>query len=320
LSCCSVRAETVAAVEVRRRENTPVFTQILVPLDGSELAERSLPCAQQLAVLTGATLHLVRVTDLPQSIYWSPVPAYILPSTYDDLLAAEAKESTAYLDAVRERLQAATLQVRTLHLTGRAAATLLDYERDAHIDLVVMASHGRSGLARFALGSVADQLLHHGSAPLLLVRAFGTPATLQRIVVPLDGSPLAEAALPAARVLQGSVVREVALVRVIDAEVQRPEAERYLAEVCRRLQHEQVTCLQQVTLGDPAQIIIDVAGTDKTIVMATHGRSGLTRWALGSVADRVARHAETAVLLLRAGAPVPAGATSVQTAPGETRP
>ena len=279
-----------------------MFQQILVPLDGSELAERALPCAERLGVATGATLHLVHVVELAPPLTGPFAPAYLPGSVYGDLVAQETQLATAYLDKMRERAAAGGVHVRTEQMVGYAAATLLDYERDAGIDLVVMCSHGRSGLARFALGSVADRLLHHGSAPVLLVRPFGAPVTLQHAVVPLDGSERAEEGLRAVDQLAHDVVHEVTVLRVIGAAAEGPEAERYLEEVARRLTQQHLACWRRVVQGDPAAIIIDVAGTDKLVVMATHGRSGLMRWALGSVADRVAHGGPAAALLARAGA------------------
>ena len=283
-----------------------MFQQIMVPLDGSELAERALPCAEQLGVATGATLHLVHVVELAPPLTWPFAPAYMPGSIYDDVVAQETQQATAYLDKMRERVAAGGVHVRTKHMVGYAAATLLDYERDAGIDLVVMCSHGRTGLARFALGSVAERLLHHGTAPVLLVRPFGDPVTLEHAVVPLDGSERAEEALRVVDQLARCVVHEVTVLRVIGAAEEGPEAERYLEEVAARLTQKHLACSRRVTQGDPAEAILDVAGTDKLVVMATRGRSGLTRWALGSVADRVAHGGVAAVLLVRAGATSPA--------------
>ena len=279
-----------------------MFQQIMVPLDGSELAERALPCAERLGVATGATLHLVHVVELAPPLTWPFAPAYLPGSVYDDVVAQETQQATAYLDKMRERVAAGGVPVRTEQMVGYAAATLLDYERDAGIDLVVMCSHGRTGLARFALGSVAERLLHHGTAPVLLVRPFGDPVTLEHAVVPLDGSERAEEALRVVDHLAGCVVHEVTLLRVVGAAEEGPEAERYLDEVAQRLAQEHLACSRRVTQGDPAEAIIDVAGTDKLVVMVTRGRSGLARWALGSVADRVAHGGVAAVLLVRAGA------------------
>ena len=166
-----------------------MFRRIMLPLDGSELAERALPCAERLATALGALLHVVRVVEPPVK------PSFASPHLYDELLTAEKEAAAAYLDGVRERLTATNVPVRIEQPLGHAASTLLDYERDAGIDLVVMCSHGRSGIARFALGSVADRLLRQGAAPVLLVRAFGEPPILNRAVVPLDGSTRAEVAL-----------------------------------------------------------------------------------------------------------------------------
>jgi nucleotide-binding universal stress UspA family protein len=234
---------------------------------------------------------------------------------YDDLVAQDTQHATAYLDRMRERVAANGVHVRTEQMVGYAAAALLDYERDAGIDLVVMCSHGRSGLARFALGSVAERLLHHGAAPVLLVRPFGAPVTLQHAVVPLDGSERAEEALRVVDQLAHDIVHEVTLLRVIGAAQEGPEAERYLDEVAPRLTQEHLACRRRVEQGDPAETIIDVAGTDKLVVMATRGRSGLLRWALGSVADRVARGGAAAVLLVRAGAQMGPRATPAGRAP-----
>src|SRR5919202_7128286 len=279
-----------------------MFQQIMVPLDGSELAERALPCAARLGVATGATLHLVHVVELAPPLTWPFAPAYLPGSVYDDLVAQEIQQATAYLDKMRERVAAGGVHVRTEQMVGYAAATLLDYERDAGIDLVVMCGHGRTGLARFALGSVAEHLLRHGTAPVLLVRPFGDPVSLEHAVVPLDGSALAEEALRVVKGLAPDVVREVTLVRAIEGPERRSGAENYLAEAAQQLQVDHLACRRQVELGNAAQVILDVAGPDKLVVMATHGRSGLTRWALGSVADRVAHGGAAAVLLVRAGA------------------
>jgi nucleotide-binding universal stress UspA family protein len=282
-----------------------MLRRIMVPLDGSELAERALPCAKQLAVLGDATLHLVRVVEPRPEMTWMPGPLYVAMRAYADPVERAEEAAAAYLNGLHTSLAAGGVRVEVAVPCGPAAATLLDYERTAAIDLAIMCSHGYGGLVRFALGSVAMHVLRHGAVPVLLVRAFGGPVPLQRVIVPLDGSPRAEKVLGTVQDLAGPVVREVTLLRVVDGPDEGPAVERYLDAVAQRLQGAGLVCGRQVERGDPAQVIIDVAGTDKLVVMATHGRSGLTRWALGSVADRVARHGATAVLLVRARAAVP---------------
>lgn len=284
-----------------------MVTQILAPLDGSELAECALPCAARLASAMGATLHLVRVVEPPAGTVALPGPLVVPEALDGDTLERQMREATAYLEVVRTRLATTRsgIVVRTARPTGAAGATLCRYEREAGIDLVVMCSRGRSGLARWALGSVTDHVLRHGTAPVLMVRAGGRPVTLQQALVPLDGSTRAEAALPLVNVLAGTVIREVTVLMVIAEEEQRSVAERYLEEAARHLHGDGLTCWRQVELGDPAAVIIDAAGTEKLVVMATHGRSGLARGALGSVADHVARHGGAEVLLVRASAGAP---------------
>ena len=285
--------------------------QILVPLDGSDRGERALPVAARLAAATGATLHLVRVVEPPAV---STAALYAPVNVYEDLMASERGEAAAYLAraaAYVDQFRVGTdnrgveRPVRLAHPTGDVAATLLDYERDAGIDLVVVCSHGRGGLARFVLGSVAERLLRHGAAPTLLVAAWGAPVTLERAVVPLDGSAAAEEALRVVDALAGSVVHEVLLLRAIGVADDEPEAARYLREMAERLMRERLACQWRVTHDDPAEAIADAAGTDALVVMAaygggrrTPGRSRLARWALGSVADRVAHGGVAGVLIV----------------------
>src|ERR687886_135988 len=234
-----------------------MFQQIMVPLDGSELAERALPCAQRLGGGTGAPPHLVHVIELLPPATGGFALAYMPGSIHGDLIAQETQQATAYLDKMRERVAAGGVHVRTEQMLGLAAATLLDYERDAGIDLVVMCSHGRSGLARFALGSVAEHLLRHGTAPVLLVRPFGDPVSLEHAVVPLDGSAPAETALRVVKGLARDVVHEVTLLRVIGTAEEAPDAERYLEEAAGRLTQQHLVWGRRVEQGDPAGTILN---------------------------------------------------------------
>jgi len=285
-----------------------MFRQILVPLDGSDRGERALPVAVRLAEATDATLHLVRVVEPPAV---STAALYAPVNVYDDLMTAERGEAAAYLGRLRAGVDTGGGEraVRLAHPTGDVAATLLDYERDAGIDLVVVCSHGRGGVARFVLGSVAERLLRHGAAPTLLVSAGGAPVALERAIVPLDGSTAAEEALQVVEELVGSVVREVVLLRAVGGMEEAPEAERYLREVAGRLTQERLACQWRVSHDDPAEAIAGAAGADALVVMAasgwahrTQGRSRLAYWALGSVAERVAHGGAAGVLIVRAGA------------------
>jgi nucleotide-binding universal stress UspA family protein/uncharacterized protein (DUF302 family) len=274
-----------------------MYTQIMVPLDGSDLAEQALPCAQRLAAVTGATLHVVRVVEppAPPARVRAPIDAY------NTFMREQIAEAQVYLTAVQARLSPASVPVHTTYLVGECTDALLSYEQRAGIDLVVMCSHGRSGAARLLLGSVAASLVKYSAAPVMLVRACGEPVDLEHAIIPLDGSARAEAALRVLEGLAGSVIRQVHLLRVIDAGVDDPSAEAYLAKVRQRLAPFGLACTTEVTWGDAAEQIIARAGPTALVLMATHGRTGIVRWALGSVADRVARGGVAAVLLVRGG-------------------
>lgn len=292
-----------------------MFEHILVPLDGSELAERVLPCAEQMARATGAVLHLVRVVAVPPPTWGTRTRPGLARShvALNNPLVAETHAAGVYLDGVRARLVTGGLPVRVASLSGDTASRLLAYERTQGIDLVTLCSHGRAGLARFALGSVAARLLHQSASPLLLVRAFGPPVDLTQAVVPLDGSRLAEATLPVVEALAGPLLSGVTLLRAVGTAREGLEAERYLDRIAERLRREAAplqvlgACRTRVVVDDPAPLILETAA-DKVVITATHGRTGLMRWALGSVADQVARGGAAGVLAVRgdgaAGTPV----------------
>jgi nucleotide-binding universal stress UspA family protein len=250
----------------------------------------------------------------------------------DMVVEADRTEAAGYLEAQAAALRGAVpgLEVRTEMLLGGAAAELLRLEAACKVQLVVMSTHGRGGLERLVRGSVAEQVLRRGTAPVLLVRPSDEPsgaAALSRgpirVLVPLDGSDLALAAVPHAwRV--AAPAGEIALVAVIQPDgeggrrpqldpgvaraVRRRAAQDHLDEVARRLRRRGVPALGTVlTAWDAAGAIIDHAAVKEAglVVMSTHGRGGLGRLLYGSVADAVARTARCPVLLVR---PHPVGA------------
>ncbi len=146
-----------------------MFDRIMVPLDGSELAERALPYARAIA-----TLHLVRVVDLPPVVKAYRLGAPV--NVYAEVIAAQREEANAYLEDARAREESAGRPATVQRLDGDTAAVLLDYVREAEIDTVVMTSHGGSGLTRWALGTVAGRVMRGGTVPVLLVPAAASEA------------------------------------------------------------------------------------------------------------------------------------------------
>lgn len=297
--------------ESRSRLNT-----ILVPLDGSERAEQALPIATQLARAAHATLLLARVVPITSSAeLLAAEGVYAAPDTYQELSDEDEHEAAAYLEqqAAPLRQHAVDVLARTCVRSGDVAGCLIDLEREEQVGLVVMTTHGRTGLARFAFGSVADQLVRKGPGPVLMLRMSATNGQtvprLARAVVPLDGSARAERALAVSLQLAGQVIEQAHVVRVVENASdpdQIAEAHRYLEGVTTYwapiFAERGCDLHARMRTGEPAEEIAQQAAIDNAmIVLGTHGRSGAARWALGSVADKLLQGTATPLLLVRTG-------------------
>ena len=305
---------------------------ILVPLDGSVRAERSLPIARHLARCLDTPLLLARViTPMPASIappYGSmpPGPMYLNmslpPETYQNILDDERKQAETYLYAQAQALANEGPEVRAVLADGDAASALLDICAEKQVGMVVMTSHGHTGLARFALGSVADRLVRYSHIPVLLQRSPGDASEagasssdvaasqqLDHALVPLDGSGFAEVALTVVEELANApAIRQITLQRVLPFsadESLQTEARSYLEaraeELRARLASRECQVFTFLREGaSPSEKIIDQAEAEQClVVMATHGRGGLKRLVLGSVADQVVHAGHMPVLLIR---------------------
>jgi nucleotide-binding universal stress UspA family protein len=208
------------------------------------------------------------------------------------------------LAKLADRLGASRLAIRTRLLHGSVAGALLDCEAKEQPDLVVAATHGRGGLARFALGSVTDRLVKQGRCPVLLTRRAGGEATpLERALVLLDGSSVAEEALPIVEALAGKPVQAVRLFRVVRNAENRDAAQAYLGSVAERLSGSGMTLMPAVEVGEPRYAIERAAQDVDLIILCTHGRTGFDRLRHGSIADYVVHEVNKPALLIRAGMP-----------------
>jgi nucleotide-binding universal stress UspA family protein len=291
---------------------TDEFRIILVPLDGSELAERALLVAEPIARETGSALLLLHV--IPATTWAFAVPTGLTPiERYQELLDEEDRAARDYLHHLADTRRERGLTIQTLAPRGDPASAILELQPPA--DLIVMTTHGRTGLARFAMGSVADRVVRSrvvpgGRAPVLLVRSLGEDrhqARLERALVPLDGSSRAEFALDMLVRLAGRVVSHALLVRVVDPQLradEAAEAQRYLdhvrAGLAQRLTGRTCTVGTVVLHGKAADQIAERSEHKcDLVIMATHGHTGAARWAHGSVADRVLRGLRVPLLLVR---------------------
>jgi nucleotide-binding universal stress UspA family protein len=300
-----------------------MFEKIIVPLDGSKLAEQIVPYAARLAAALGASLELLHVID-PSTIGEPPDHDRHAPNV-DQLLDQRKEWAQTYLRDIAMHLDTDGTRVEIRVAVGSPERVIAGAARPEGQDLVAMATHGRLGLPRLVLGSVAEKVLHHGNAPLLLCRPAAGAGSSSRpprsVVVPLDGSGLAERALPAASFIARQVQAKVLLIRVTPANTagepvlqeMRPDKYRmvtqgeanakvYLKSQVHALRVSKTDADSLLTSGDPAAEIIRITRgiPDGLVVMSTHGRSGMARMVLGSVADRVVRESGTPVLLVRA--------------------
>ena len=288
---------------------------ILVPVDGTHVSEAALPYAEALAHRTGAAVVIMHAVQ-PTSV-WGDVDA-----TY----TRAVQDAEDYVDSLAQSLIDRGTRVDTAVPVGGASAWIRDEIQLRHVDLVVMATHDRAGLSRWLHGSVAETVAAHAGAPVMLVRAAEGMRPTERIgqphpvlLVPLDGSELAEGALPIATTLATACGASVVLVGVVpvpgqlvagdggvvtyveeDIEQLTSEATDYLARIRDRFPSG-VRVESVVRHGSPGVQIADEAEARGAmgVVMATHGRTGLTRSLLGSVAGEVVHRGATPVVLVR---------------------
>jgi nucleotide-binding universal stress UspA family protein len=290
-----------------------MINRILVALDGSRLAEQALPAAAGLAEKGGA--EIVLVTAIAPAERWSDAQT---PGWEEE----ENVLARGYLDTTARPLRDNGAAVRVRVIWGHAGEMICQVAEEENADLVLMTTHGRSGIKRILIGSVADNVLRTIDRPLMLLHAQETtPETLNlhRILVPLDGSPLAETALPFVKRLAKGTSASIVLERVVVPptflyaeqyipstfpvlEDMEADAGDYLDEIKSGIEADGIKTLASVETGFPAETIVDAAGRFGVdlIALTTHGRTGAARTLLGSVADTVVRNATCPCLIIPA--------------------
>lgn len=304
-----------------------MLRSILTPLDGSPLSEQAIPLALSIAEREHASVELVAVHDAlpPERTQTAPV----IEPRFDH---EQGQQMSAYLDTLASWLGRRTaVPISTELLVGRVVDSLVARVASRNPSLIVMSTHGRGGLGRALLGSVADAVVRRVEVPVLLLKPHVTGSrettadAIHRVMIPIDGSAASEEVIEQAIAVAGRSNVIFDLVQVIvpiipgaqlgdvpfaagpGLQAEQDEAHRYLEQVADGLRMRGVQVETHVRMGDNAgEAILAMAnelGAD-LIAMSTHGRGGLRRVALGSVADHVLRHAPVPVLLHR----VPAGA------------
>ncbi|MBM2826015.1 MAG: UspA domain protein [Dehalococcoidia bacterium] len=296
---------------------------ILVPLDGSDISEQIIPVVERLATGLKASVTLIHVVD-------TTLPSTKIEADHRDQLQRIVEEEKGrardYLLTIEARLREQGIATSSEVIAGYPAEMLVSHAHTQSMGLIAMSTHGRSGFGRWLVGSVADRVLRTSSIPVLFFHPKEEKASsgprLRRILLPLDGSPLAEQSIPFAVLLAKAMDLTLVLVRVAPSypfyfsdsyslsgaelmveawEALEKEASDYLSRILNGLQQNDLILGSRVFRGDPATKIIDLAKEfeDNIVVMSTHGRSGLNRSILGSVADKVVRNSGSPVLLIR---------------------
>lgn len=305
-----------------------MFQRILIPLDGSSFAEEVLPLAAQLARATSASLILLRVV----TTYQNPIPMEPV-SLVERSRKMVVAEGQVYLEHVRTNEHLAGIPIHIEAIAGIPAPAIMQYAQAHQVDLIVMRNHGETGFKRWMLGSVAQQLVRQSSIPILVLRhegllALTDPKRLMhppRILVALDGSPQAEAALlPAAQLCAALAVPEYGAVHLtytihhisVSADKQKAiadklnedaqaEADAYLSNVKQRFLAGD---LSQFHLSVTASVVPHTSASEiwkkvleeserigdgsgytgsDLIAMATHGREGFQHLLEGSITEQV---------------------------------
>lgn len=293
-----------------------MFRNLLVPLDGSPMAEAALPAAVYLAPKLPATITLLHILEreAPPEVHGHP-----------HLRTPE--EAQRYFDGlIQTRLPKALRVESHVHTSEvrHVPPSIEGHAADLPDCLVIMCTHGRSGLGSLMLGTLAQRVVAEGTTPVLLVPPDGPPEfRLRRLLVPLDGEEVHERALPVARELARACAADLHLVLVVPtrrtlAGAGEPAARllprttdamlRIAQEEGREYLGRQVACWQagglavtsEIRQGDPSATIIDAARRSEAdlIALATHRKAGLDAFWSGSVAPRVASYAKRSVLLV----------------------
>lgn len=296
-----------------------MFKKILVPLDGSELAERALEPALALAQQQHGEVILLSVPVLQHMFVMEPAGyGFLLP---EQSVEQSRTELGDYLKGVQNRRAHPNVKVHTLIEEGDEATTIVEVAAAEQIDLIVMSTHGRTGFTRWMLGSITEKVLREAPCPVLVIR---NDQPLTRLVVTLDGSALAEQALGPGLEVANSLGCHATLFRVVPPldvdphlvasldkleqgfgdrlrETGHSQAVAYLQGLVEKHQGSCPNLSEEVWGGDPARTIVDFveARHINLIVMATHGRTGFQRWVHGSVMEKVLRIAPCALLVVR---------------------
>jgi nucleotide-binding universal stress UspA family protein len=295
-----------------------VIHHVLVPLDGSELAECVLPHVMAIAPVTTARVTLVHVLERSQARNGSATP--IDPLSWH----TQKQESQSYLDRIAGRLQ--EIQVEQAILEGNPAEAIIDFARGNAVDLIVLSTHGRTGLSEWNVSSVVQKILLRSYRSILLVRAYASsPEKVQynRLFLAIDGSTRAEFILPFAislaqfhqsNVTLGTIIQKPQTLQRFplseeDAawineftERNHNEASRYLGQLTTQLSLKGLSAQASISVSENAlggvYDMVEESNAD-LVMIAAHGYSGDRRWPYGSIAASLISYGRTPLMIMQ---------------------
>ncbi|MBE2224603.1 MAG: universal stress protein [Anaerolineae bacterium] len=284
-----------------------IYKNILVPLDGSELAERVVPAAVSLAEAMAGSVTLLTVVAKKPGADVNLVAKAIQTGQF---------EADLYLRSVRKRFLPSLVGIETAVVTGKPDKAIIEYAREHAIDLIIMSTHGRSGITRWSFGRTADKVLRRSPCPTVILRSEHVikPDQFKRILLPLDGSRLAERVLEPAMEMVKAIGVELFLLQVVEkgsfygfghdeahVDEEVDAAITYLAELRERAIPPEVTVHTHAAVGSAADVIVDYAAEQAIdlILVSSRGNSGFDSWMFGSVAEKVMKGAPCAILVIR---------------------
>lgn len=289
-----------------------MFKKVLCPIDFSPGSQRAMQLAARVAKADGAELVLAHAWYVPPIAYAGEYP---LPADAMQLMREDAERGLA--DAAREATLLGGARVETKLLSGVPWAQIVETLQDPSFDLVVMGTHGRSALARVLLGSVTEKVVRHAPCSVLTTRADGELADFAHVVCAVDFSDSSRHAAELAAQLAARAAGKLTLVHVIELPVTyRVDAiaADLAADVDKRSTHlleawasdlrtkAGVPVATTIKLGAPGASLLGVLDREPTaslVVVGSHGRTGIKRALLGSVAEKIVRHASCPVLVAR---------------------
>jgi nucleotide-binding universal stress UspA family protein len=281
--------------------------KILCPVDFSPGSQQALRVAARLARDRRAELVLAHVWHVPPLAYSGEYP---LPAEAFMRMNAHAKASLS--EAHEQASSLGAQEVSTLFLTGLPWAQIVEASGDPVFDLIVVGTHGRTGLSRFLLGSVAEKVVRHAPCSVLVAR--GEPAAFQHVLCAVDFSQASRAATQRAGELAGESIDLLHSVEPPPWYAVEPQFEGFLEDLDRRGAHvlrewaaelatkTRVPVASIVRVGQAAAQVVGVLDRDlryDLLVVGSHGRTGIKRVLLGSVAEQLVRHARCSVLVAR---------------------